>query len=268
MLLAASFYEEYHFVIVSVLAGLGASVACGIGVFPLLIRGLQPEKRIGLGYGFTAGLMFSASVYNLLLPAIQLGSAESYRFQAVFQTLVGMSVGCAFLWLVGKYLTTERLDSPWLKPLGGRVEALVFVAMVCHSIPEGVAVGVGYASEAHIKSAAGLGHYIAVAIAIHNMPEGLAVGLPMRARGASIMRCFWFAFLTSLPQPIAAVPASLLVWLFEPLMLPFLGFAAGSMMYLVIGELIPDGIETRSRDEIAWAFMAGFALMIMVQMAL
>lgn len=260
--------NEYSFVVESVVAGIIASIACGLGALPVLIRGLDIERRIGIGYGFAGGLMFAASVYNLLLPAFTLGSDAAIRLWPVLQTLAGMFVGCLCLWAVEQLLTPERLQSRWLRPLGGRVETLIFIAMTFHSVPEGVAVGVGFASERYHESLSGLGLLIAVAISIHNMPEGLAVALPMRASGAPFWKCFLFAFLTSLPQPIAAVPASLLVWLFKPLMLPFLGFAAGAMMYLVVVELIPDALETRSTSQIAWSFMSGFGLMTLVQVAL
>jgi ZIP family zinc transporter len=259
---------ENSFVVESVIAGLVASVACGLGVFPLLIRGIDIERRIGIGYGFAGGMMFAASVYNLLLPAFTLGADHATQLWPVVATLTGMFFGCAFLSGTEKILTPERLKSRWLRPLGGRVETLVFIAMTFHSIPEGVAVGVGFGSQGYDESLRGFGLSIAIAISIHNMPEGLAVALPMRANGASIGRCFWAAFLTSLPQPIAAVPACLLIWLFEPLMLPFLGFAAGAMMYLVIVELIPDALETRSPSQVAWSFMFGFGLMAVVQVAL
>lgn len=258
----------YGFVVESVVAGLLASLACGLGALPLLWRGLKAEERIGLGYAFAGGLMFAASVYNLLLPAFTLGADDAMHLVPLLKTLGGVALGCSFLWWVDRFMTPERLASRLLKPLGGRTEALIFIAMSFHSVPEGVAVGVGFASEERLAAAEGLGLFIAIAIAIHNVPEGLAVALPLRSRGASIARCFWFAFLTSLPQPIAAVPASLLVWLFEPLMLPFLGFAAGAMMYLVLLELIPDALETRGRAETASAFMAGFGLMALVQVAL
>ena len=259
---------DYAFVIESVVAGLLASIACGLGALPVLIRGLDVKRRIGIGYGFAGGLMFAASVYNLLLPAFTLGNDTATRFWPVIQTLVGMFLGCLCLWAVQRFLTPERLKSRWIRPLGGRVESLVFIAMTFHSIPEGIAVGVGFGSEGHHESLSGLGLFIAVAIAIHNIPEGLAVALPLRAAGAPFWKCFLFAFLTSLPQPLAAIPASLLVWLFEPLMLPFLGFAAGAMMYLVVVELIPDALETRSAPQIAWSFMIGFGLMVLVQVAL
>ncbi len=255
------------FVTQSFVAGIVASFACGLGALPLVIRRLRIEHRIGLGYAFAGGLMFAASFYNLLMPALTMGEKDVSRLEPVLLTLLGMFIGCAALGAVQSFLTPERLAARWLRPVGGRLETLVFLAMTFHSIPEGVAVGVGYGVEGHGGSTLS-GFYIAVAIAIHNIPEGLAVALPMRARGASINRCFWMAFLTSLPQPIAAVPASLMVWFFQPLMLPMLGFAAGAMMYLVVVELIPDALGTRSPGQTAWAFMLGFGLMVLVQVAL
>ena len=260
--------SQLEMVTYSLAAGLIASFACGLGALPVLIRGLDVKQHIGIGYAFSGGLMFAASVYNLLLPAFTVGSDSAMRLVPVLQTLVGMFAGCACLWAVHRLLTPQRLRSGWLRPVGGRVEVLVFIAMTLHSIPEGIAVGVGFGSEGHAETFSGLGWVIAIAISIHNMPEGLAVALPMRAAGASFGKCFWMAFLTSLPQPLAAVPACLLVSYFEPLVLPSLGFAAGAMMYLVVVELIPDALEKQSATQIAWAFMGGFGLMALVQVAL
>jgi ZIP family zinc transporter len=264
----AAWYAQYDFVVAGFVAGLAASVACGFGALPLAFAGLRLEERVGLGYAFAGGLMFSASVYNLLMPAFTVGTDGPPELGSVLRTLSGMAAGAAFLWLIERNLTPEHLQTGLLRHVGGRTEALVFVAMTFHSIPEGVAVGVGYGSEAHLAEGARFGHYIAIAIGIHNIPEGLAVALPMRLGGASIAKCFFFAFLTSLPQPIAAVPSSLLVWMFEPLLLPFLGFAAGAMMYLVLMELLPEALERHSRNEMAWMFLAGFGLMALVQVAL
>ena len=259
--------EQYRFVIQSAIAGILASFACGLGSLPLLIKTLNVERKVGLGYGFAGGLMFSASVYNLLLPALNLGQS-TISVHNVILTLVGIFSGAAFLWGVEHYLTPQRISTSFWRKIGGRQEILIFLAMSFHSIPEGVAVGVGYTSTEQIATNADLGHYIALAIALHNIPEGLAVSIPMRAGGASIAKCFFFAFLTSLPQPIAAVPASLLVWFFKPLIVPFLGFAAGAMMFLVIVELIPDALADRTATEIAWTFILGFGGMILIQVIL
>lgn len=263
-----SVFGTYAFVAWAFVAGIFASVACGLGALPLMFPGLRLQERVGLGYAFAGGLMFSASVYNLLMPAFTMGTDGATKLVPVLQTLGGMAAGAWFLWLLERYLTEERLgQSRFLSHTGGKMGALVFMAMTFHSIPEGVAVGVGYGSETHLH-AAKFGHYVAIAIGIHNIPEGLAVALPMRLAGASILRCFFFAFLTSLPQPIAAVPSGLLVWLFEPLMLPFLGFAAGAMIYLVLGELVPEALERHSREAMSWMFLAGFGLMVLVQVGL
>lgn len=261
-------YHQYDFLVNSVIAGILASFACGFGVLPLFYRKVNLEKHIGIGYSFAGGLMFAASVYNLLIPALRIGQEEAVKLIPVLEILGGILLGCAFLWYVESYLTKERLETKFFKSMGGKTSVLVFVAMFFHSIPEGVAVGVGFSSGVHQETYQDLGIYIALAIGIHNIPEGLAVGLPMRSEGASMNKCFWMAFLTSLPQPIAAIPASLAVWFFEPLMLPMFGFAAGAMMYLVIEELIPDSLETKSSTAVAWSFMLGFSLMILVQTVL
>ncbi len=103
---------------------------------------------------------------------------------------------------------------------------------------------------------------------MHNIPEGIAISLPLRARGVSPLRCVGYAILSSVPQPLAAVPAFLLVGLFEPL-LPFgLGFAGGAMIFLVAAELIPESLENCSRETTAWGVMVGLVLMLVVTAAL
>lgn len=259
--------DEWRIAVESLVAGLLASAACGLGAFPVAFKGETLKNQIGLGYAFAGGLMLAASVYNLLMPAFTLGGDKATELRNVAPTLGGLLAGCAVLWLVREYLTPERMDNTPLRTLGNRQTALVFLAMTIHSFPEGIAVGVGYGAEDRI-GVADLGVRLALAIAIHNIPEGMAVAIPMRAAGASVSRCFWFAFLSSLPQPIASVPAALMVWFFTPLVLPMLGFAAGAMMYLVVVELIPDALEHRRPPEIAWAFMLGFSLMVLIQVAL
>jgi ZIP family zinc transporter len=209
--------------------------------------------------------MFAASVYNLILPGLTLSSTDIDLNEAL-PVITGIMLGAAFLWQTDRFLSPQRLESKKWKRYGNKSQLLIFVAMSVHSIPEGVAVGVGYSSETIYAN--NLGHYIALAIALHNIPEGLAVGVPMRAAGATINRCFWAAFLTSLPQPIAAVPAAYISWLFQPLMPILMGFAAGAMIFLVILELVPQALHTTSAIKVAWSFTIGFCAMILVQLIL
>lgn len=249
----------------SLIAGILASLACGLGALPLLLKRIDLSKHTGLGYGFAGGLMLAASVYNLILPGLTM-TQQTLTLAHVLPVLLGIWAGCAFLWLTDIFLNEERLNQTSWKRWGGRAEILIFLAMAVHSIPEGVAVGVGYASQEVYDNE--LGAYIALAIGIHNIPEGLAVAIPLRAAGASIMKCFWAAVLTSLPQPIAAVPAALASWFFQPLMPVLMGFAAGAMLFLILLELIPEALHHEQPRRIAWSFMLGFGLMLLIQVVL
>ncbi|MEE9212017.1 MAG: ZIP family metal transporter [Phycisphaeraceae bacterium] len=252
----------------AVVAGLLASVACGLGALPLLLRRFDPAKHTAIGYGLAGGLMFAASVYNLLLPSLRSMTQLTLTLGEVVPVLVGLLLGSAFLATADRYLPHDAGDDGRWKSWGGRTGVLIFLTMSVHSIPEGVAVGTGYATGALEQYNPQLGSYIALAIAIHNIPEGLAVAIPLRTAGAGIGKCFFAAFLTSLPQPIAAVPAVLAAWFFEPLMPVLMGFAAGAMIFLVVLELIPEALETGKPVKIAWSFMAGFCLMLLIQVAL
>jgi len=266
----------------AVTAGLLASVACGLGALPLLIRRFDPKRFTAVGYGFAGGLMLAASVYNLILPALvgmsssaaeQIDASPSHfqmHWADVVPVVIGLLLGAGFLGLTDRFLPHEDLEKPnprWEK-WGGRTGLLIFLAMSVHSIPEGVAVGTGYATGGLENYDPQLGSYIALAIGIHNIPEGLAVAIPLRAAGAGIGRCFFAAFLTSLPQPIAAIPALLAAWAFQPIMPLLMGFAAGAMIFLIIMELIPQALETGKPAKIAWAFMIGFCLMLLIQIVL
>jgi len=254
-----------QFITDSLIAGIIASFACGLGALPLAIKSIDLQKHTGIAYAAAGGLMFAASVYNLILPGLTLSSASIQLANAV-PVILGIVAGAGFLSLTDRFLSPERLEQESWRKFGNKAQLLIFIAMSVHSIPEGVAVGVGYSSEAVYSN--NLGHYIALAIALHNIPEGLAVAIPMRAAGASIWRCFWAAFLTSLPQPIAAVPAAYVSWLFQPIMPVLMGFAAGAMIFLVILELLPEALHTSPPVKVAWAFTIGFCAMILVQVLL
>jgi len=136
---------------------------------------------------------------------------------------------------------------------------LIFIAMFIHSFPEGVAIGVGFATGDF-----NFGLLIALAISVHNIPEGIAISLPLRAEGDSFFKCALLSVLSSVPQPLAAVPAALAVWLFEPLLAVGLGFAGGAMIYLVVLELIPEALEEGGRSLTAWGVMVGLAGMLLI----
>lgn len=252
-------------VIKSVVAGLIASAACGLGVVPLFWRGIDLTRHTGKAYAFAGGLMFAASVYNLILPGLTMGSAD-FTISRVSPVLFGILLGSLVMWGSDILISRINPDHAKIKAWGGRSGLLIFLAMAIHSIPEGVAVGVGYASDELYDG--NFGAYIAIAIGIHNIPEGLAVAIPLRATGMGLLRCFVAAFLTSLPQPIAAVPACIVSSIFEPIMPVLMGFSAGAMIFLVMLELIPDALDDIKPAAMAWAFTFGFCAMLLIQVVI
>jgi zinc transporter ZupT len=139
---------------------------------------------------------------------------------------------------------------------------LILGVMTAHSFSEGIGVGVAYGGgEA-------LGGAIALAIAVHNVPEGLAISLVLVPRGVSVRAAAGWSVVSSLPQPLMAVPAFLLVEAFSVVLPAGLGFAAGAMIWMAATELIPEALQTAPRRRVAGIATASAAAMLAVQLAL
>lgn len=230
-------------------------LATGLGALPFILVKNVSARWQGIMSALAGGMMISAAVFSLADKALNRGSA--------WQVVLGMLVGALFFFYTAKVLENKNWQIGDLGAEASRKSILILVAMIIHSIPEGVAVGVGYAT-----GELGFGVLLAIAIAIHNIPEGIAISLPLRARSVSVWACFWYSVLSSLPQPIFAVPAFLLVSVFHPLLPASLGFAGGAMIYLVVSELIPDSLDNSSRSEAAWATLVGLVIMLWITSSL
>jgi ZIP family zinc transporter len=227
------------------------AVATGLGVVPFaFVREMSPSWRASM-VAAAGGMMISASVFSLAVEALARGSA--------WEVTAGMIVGAWFFARTAKLVEGHEFTMAGLGQRESRQAVLIFIAMFIHSIPEGVAIGVGYAT-----GEVNFGFLLALAIAVHNVPEGVAVSLPLRARGVSLWVCAGYAIVTSLPQPLFAVPSFLLVSFFQPLLPAGLGFAGGAMIYLVIAELVPDALEGGSRSRTAWSFLVGLVVMLLL----
>ena len=230
-------------------------LATGLGALPFAFVRHFSEAWKGMMTAAAAGMMLSASVFTLTGEALQAG--------AVWEVLLGLLAGAVFFAFTARLVHGSGWTIGAMSVAESRQSILVIVAMFVHSIPEGIAIGVGYATG-ELR----FGLLLATAIAVHNVPEGVAVSMPLRAKGFSVASCAGYAILTSVPQPVAAVPAYLLVSVFKPL-LPFaLGFAGGAMIFLVISELLPDSLECCTREQSAWAMMVGLTAMLWITGAL
>ena len=224
-------------------------MATGLGALPVLFLNNSEPRWRGIAAATASGMMLSASVFALADEALSRGAA--------LEVMGGMMAGALFFSYTAKFIDQKGWTMEGLNQKSSRQTLLLLLTLFVHSIPEGAAIGVGYATG-EIK----FGWLLAVAIAVHNIPEGTAVSLPLRANGASIGRCIWYSVLTSMPQPVVAVPAFLLVSVFQPLLPASLGFAGGAMIFLVVSELLPEAFATSSTAETAWGVTIGLVGML------
>lgn len=238
------------------ITGIISALATGLGAIPVHFVNNNSKKMRAMASAGAAGMMISASVFSLASEGIAL----KHKFPlAPYIVILGLFLGAAFF-----HFTEKNFSDPdaYKKVIQGKLSRrgyLIFIAMFIHSIPEGIAIGVAFATgNFHF------GLIMAIAISVHNIPEGIAISLPLKSEGVSTRKCAWISILTSVPQPIMAVPSALLAWVFEPLLPIGLGFAGGAMIYLVISELIPEALEEGGNHLTAWGVMVGLCTMLLI----
>lgn len=206
--------------------------------------------------GFAAGVMTAASVWSLLLPAID--QAAAMPLPPWLPAAVGMLLGVMFLAALDALLPRLRRDRQ-----DTRQTTLLMTAITLHNVPEGMAVGLAFALAAGGEGLAGAAA-LAMGIGIQNFPEGAAVALPLRQGGWSRPRAFAGGMLSGAVEPVFGVLVVLAAAGVEPLMPWLLSFAAGAMLYVVVEELVP---QAHSRAGTC-GFVLGFLVMMVLDVAL
>ncbi|MBQ1252497.1 MAG: ZIP family metal transporter [Firmicutes bacterium] len=228
-------------------------------------RGLQR----GLS-GFAAGVMVAASVWSLIIPAMEFSSHMGKL--AFLPAFIGFWGGMLFLMLLDKVVPHLHLNSecPEGKTCNLSKPTMMFFAVALHNLPEGMAVGVviaGWLSgNTVITLAAAL--TLSLGIAIQNLPEGAIVSLPLKANGMSRKRAFTYGVISGAVEPIGAVITILLAHFFVPMLPYLLAFSAGAMLYVVVEELIPEMSEGEHSHIGVLFFTIGFSLMMVLDVAL
>ena len=220
--------------------------------------------------GFAAGVMVAASIWSLLIPAME-QSAAMGKWSFV-PAVAGFWVGILFLLLLDHviphlHMKSGEAEGPkksWQK------STMLLLAVTLHNIPEGMAVGVvfaGYmAGNSTITAAGALA--LAIGIAIQNFPEGAIISMPLRGQGMSKTKAFVYGSLSGLVEPIGALLTILAASFILPVLPYLLSFAAGAMMYVVVEELIPEMSEGNHSDIGTIVFAVGFTLMMALDVAL
>lgn len=218
--------------------------------------------------GCAAGIMTAASVWSLLIPAIE--GATDYGFWSFAPAATGFMLGGLFLVLLDKCASRvygfgkggNRLKSDFKKPMK------MFLAMTMHNIPEGLAVGFAFGAACGEKAALFSALGLAFGIAIQNFPEGAAVSLPLKKATGSNLRAFLFGTGSGAVEPVAAVLGYFLASTLTVAQPWLLSFAAGAMIFVVAEDLIPDAKSGENAHLGTWGVMIGFALMMALDVAL
>ena len=220
--------------------------------------------------GFASGVMVAASVWSLLIPAIEM-EADSGKLSVV-PAAIGFLLGMGFLLLLDDLTPHLHVGSDTPEGPRSRLSRTVMLALAVtiHNLPEGMAVGVVFAGAE--QGAAGLSLASAVAvslgIAIQNVPEGAIISMPMRAEGNSKWRSFLIGSLSGAVEPVGAIAVLLLASLLMPIMPYMLAFAAGAMFYVVVEELIPEASEGEHSNLSTIGFAIGFVLMMVLDVVM
>ena len=220
--------------------------------------------------GFAAGVMVAASIWSLLIPAIE--QSEDMGKLSFLPAFLGFWSGVLFLLLLDRliphlHVGSEQAEGP--KSTLGRTTMMV-LAVTLHNIPEGMAVGVVYAGflsgNTQITAASALA--LSLGIAIQNFPEGAIISMPLRAEGERKGRAFLGGVLSGVVEPIGAVLTLLAAQLVIPALPYLLSFAAGAMLYVVVEELIPEMSQGRHSNLGTVFFAVGFSVMMVLDVAL
>ena len=219
--------------------------------------------------GFAAGVMVAASVWSLIIPAME--QSEHMGKLAFFPAFVGVWAGFGFLLLLDKLIPHMHLDeSPEGIPCGLGKSTMMVLAVALHNLPEGMAVGVVAAGwltgSESISFAAALA--LSLGIALQNLPEGAIISMPLKSNGMGRGRAFGYGVASGIVEPLGAALTILLASLVVPLLPYLLSFAAGAMLYVVVEELIPEMSEGEHSNIGTIFFALGFTLMMMLDVAL
>lgn len=230
---------------------------------------LKPKVQKAL-LGFASGVMVAASVWSLLIPAMDM--SEGMGKWAFIPAAVGLLLGIAFLLAMDRiiphlHMGSEVSEGP---KTSLKKTTMLVLAVTLHNIPEGMAVGVVFAgmlSENSMITLAGA-MALSIGIAIQNFPEGAIISLPLRNEGMSRRRAFAYGTASGVVEPIAAFITILLAAFIEPILPYLLAFAAGAMIYVVVEELIPEASEGDHSNIGTIGFAVGFVIMMVLDVAL
>lgn len=235
-------------------------------LFVFFIRKKEISPKLSrIFIGFAAGVMFSASFFSLIKPAIE--SEVSYMSTWLI-VAISIILGAGFLWLIDKIVPHFHVSEGQDEGLPTRKlnkTAKMFLAVTIHNVPEGLSVGIAFGVALSQQNNAALlmgALLLAIGIGIQNIPEGAVVSLPIKGETGSSAKAFLFGMLSGIVEPIAAVIGLFLAMQIQGIMPWALAFAAGCMIYVVAEEMIPEMVNEGHDHYGVWSFIIGFVIML------
>lgn len=234
------------------------------GAVVLFFKKPMKPKFHSLFLGFSSGLMIAAAVWSLILPSIE--QSENLGILNFLPSALGIILGAIFLVVMDRVLPKMfKLDAD-----GKQKSSQLFLAVTLHNIPEGLAVGLAFGNAYMIGQTSAFisALWLAIGIGLQNFPEGSALSIPLKERYGSRKKAFIFAFLSGVVEPIAAIAGIFLAGALMTVMPYLLAFSAGSMLFVVAHELVPEAKMTHESYIGAWGFMFGFVIMMVLDIVL
>ncbi|MEG0792934.1 MAG: ZIP family metal transporter [Lachnospiraceae bacterium] len=258
---------NHHIIMGILIPFIGTTLGAGCVFF--LKNSMKPLVQKGL-LGFASGVMVAASVWSLLIPAIDM--SDGFGKFSFVPAVVGFAAGIAFLLLMDQIVPHLHLQSNQAEGPKSKLKktTMLVLAVTLHNIPEGMAVGVVFAGllngDSNITMAGA--YALAVGIAIQNFPEGAIISLPLKTEGMGKKKAFLYGTASGVVEPVAAVLTVLLMQIVVPILPYLLAFAAGAMIYVVVEELIPEASEGEHSNIGTIGFAVGFLIMMTLDVAL
>ena len=243
---------DFEIIWIGFLASLMAGLATSLGGLPVLFMKGISHRTFDAMLGFAAGVMFAATAFSLIIPAIQLGG--------IWVTVTGFLLGAIFVFLLDRIIPHDGfIKGPKGYSNSMRQLSLMIMAITMHNFPEGIAVGVSFGGG---DIAAGT--IVAIAIGLQNIPEGAAVAFPLVRQGFKRIKALWYATLTGLIEPVGGLIGVLIVTSSQSILPSGLAFAAGAMAYIISSEMIPESHRKGHKMEATFGFIIGFSIMMVL----
>ena len=242
-----------------------------LGAACVFLQGRKMNVRVArILTGFAAGVMVAASIWSLIMPAID--QSQHLGKLSFVPAVVGFWLGILFLLgldfiIPHLHLGSSEAEGP---KTNLKKTTMMVLAVTLHNIPEGMAIGVVYAGVllGDHEISLGAAMVLSLGIAIQNFPEGAIISMPLQAEGESKPKAFLMGALSGVVEPLGAMLTILAAGLVVPIRPYLLSFAAGAMIYVVVEELIPEMSQGKHSNLGTIAFTAGFTLMMMLDVAL